>query len=351
MEDRLIQPLGAGDLIDRAVRLYRQNFWTFIQIASPPVIIGSIFTFLWTYLANYLFSGPKKTEDAIIGYYLFLWLGTIIIWFLQIALTFIVVGGASRNLVRKLLWQEKFTFRETYKNIKSRFWSVLFASILITIFLYIAQTVVFYLWYFGMIISVLISMLFYTLAHFVSFLVGFLLILASTIGSLYVFFLITSFFIYVPSIMMVEGTGFGTAFSRNTSITKGRARHLTALFLFTVVAVFSALSILYVPLGWYLYINGIEFFRFDIDATPFWLSIVSQLIFQTSFILITPILILGLCLLYVDERVRHEGYDIELMAARQLGEIPAVPQQYANPLQPALASEQGLKTPSTLGLS
>jgi hypothetical protein len=42
-------------------------------------------------------------------------------------------------------------------------------------------------------------------------------------------------------------------------------------------------------------------------------------------------------LLYVDDRVRHEGYDIELMAARRLGEIPAVPETYINPLQPALA--------------
>ena len=33
---------------------------------------------------------------------------------------------------------------------------------------------------------------------------------------------------------------------------------------------------------------------------------------------------LGLSLLYVDERVRHEGYDIELMAARQLGELPDI---------------------------
>lgn len=28
-------PLGAGDLIDRAVRFYHKNFWTFIWIASP----------------------------------------------------------------------------------------------------------------------------------------------------------------------------------------------------------------------------------------------------------------------------------------------------------------------------
>jgi len=46
----------------------------------------------------------------------------------------------------------------------------------------------------------------------------------------------------------------------------------------------------------------------------------------------------GLCLLYVDERVRGEGYDIELMAARRLGDIPNVPDTYLNPLQPALST-------------
>ena len=41
---------------------------------------------------------------------------------------------------------------------------------------------------------------------------------------------------------------------------------------------------------------------------------------------------------YVDERVRSEGYDIELMAARRLGDIPTVPHTYINPLQPAIST-------------
>ena len=47
---------------------------------------------------------------------------------------------------------------------------------------------------------------------------------------------------------------------------------------------------------------------------------------------------LGLSLLYVDERVRHEGYDIELMAARQLGEVPDI--NVTSPLGTALYSEK-----------
>jgi len=47
---------------------------------------------------------------------------------------------------------------------------------------------------------------------------------------------------------------------------------------------------------------------------------------------------LGLSLLYVDERVRHEGYDIELMAARQLGELPNT--DVMSPLGTALSSSE-----------
>ena len=37
-----LAPLGAGDLIDRAVRLYRQHFLTLIRIAAPPVSISAL---------------------------------------------------------------------------------------------------------------------------------------------------------------------------------------------------------------------------------------------------------------------------------------------------------------------
>src|SRR6185436_15049775 len=37
-----LAPLGAGDLIDRAIRLYRRHLFTLIQIAAPPVVISTI---------------------------------------------------------------------------------------------------------------------------------------------------------------------------------------------------------------------------------------------------------------------------------------------------------------------
>jgi hypothetical protein len=53
---------------------------------------------------------------------------------------------------------------------------------------------------------------------------------------------------------------------------------------------------------------------------------------------------LGLSLLYVDERVRHEGYDIELMASQQLGEVPDI--NVSSPLGTALYSERKKPPPA-----
>jgi hypothetical protein len=41
----------------------------------------------------------------------------------------------------------------------------------------------------------------------------------------------------------------------------------------------------------------------------------------------------------VDERVRHEGYDIELLAQQRLGEMPQLPDGRIAPLAPALVQQ------------
>ncbi len=43
LNDQLsLAPLGAGDLIDRAVRMYRHHFFTLIRIAAPPVLVSAL---------------------------------------------------------------------------------------------------------------------------------------------------------------------------------------------------------------------------------------------------------------------------------------------------------------------
>lgn len=348
-------PLGAGDLVDRAVRFYRQFFWTLVLIAAPPVIAGTMISVIWTLLSRSLFdTGLEADSASYFLYLLFSWIGTLAIWTTESVATLSVMGGASRNFVRHLLFGEPITFSETYRNVRSRFAGLIVASIIISLLLGFVGIVLFYI---GLLITFLLVALAIGVFSFfppLSYIAAVVLGTAAISATVWLFFLVASRFAYVPQVMLVEGQGVLAAMSRSAGLASGNVKRLIALFLFSIAATYSALALLYVPLGWYAWADGVEIFTFGAsDLVPAWYEIASQVVWQASLILLSPVWMIGLCLLYVDERVRHEGYDIELMAARRLGEIPSVPSSYVNPLQPALAIPQPRSAhsgSSTLGL-
>jgi hypothetical protein len=339
-KDISLAPLGAGDLIDRAVRFYRKNFLTFIWIAAPPIVMGTLISVGWTFMGREIFSvGSAHDSTEMVFYYLFTGLGNLIIWLTETVATIVVMGGASRNFVRHLLFGEPITFRETYQNARKRSGGLLVAAFIISILLGVTGIFIFYFGVIAAFIAVAVTAAAFASVPFLTFVVSFALILAITIGTGWLFFLVASRFAYVPQVMLVEGQSVTSAIGRSMSLASGNIKRFAALFVFTTAATYSALALLYIPLGWYAFLNGVDIFSFDADTIPAGYQIAGQLVWQVSFILLTPIWMIGLCLLYVDERVRHEGYDIELMAARRLGEIPVVSQTYANPLQPALSPQ------------
>ncbi len=346
--DLSLAPLGAGDLIDRAVRFYRKNFWTFILIATPPVFAGTIFSVVWTFLGREIFSNAADVDSGErTFYYLFIWFGTLIIWLVETIATLVVMGGASRNFVRHLLFGDPISFQETYRSTSTRLAGLVAVSTGIT---FLLGTLGFVFFYFGMFIAVMAVIL--TAAALgvlplLATIVSVLIVIGIAILALWLFFLIASRFAYVPQVMLVEGQGAFAAIGRSASLASGNVRRLMALFVFTTVATYSALAILYVPLAWYAWGAGVEVMTLNADLIPAWYEVAYNLIWQVSFILLSPVWTIGLCLLYVDERVRAEGYDIELMAAKRLGEIPAVPHTYVNPLQPALGSAQAIPAVSS----
>lgn len=336
----LLTQIGAGDLVDRSVRFYRTNFWTFVLIAAPPVVVGTSVSVCWTLLGREFFSGGAYRDSFETSlYYLFLWFGSFVILMAEMAAALVVMGGAARNFVRHLLFGEPITFKETYRNVWKRLPGLIFASLMITVLLGFVGFVLFYI---GLLIGLLavgLAVYSFSFSPFVAFIVSLVFGLATALGTLWLFFLLASRLAYVPQVMLVEGLGVFAAIGRSAALASGNVGRLAALFLFSIVAAYSALLLLYVPLAWYAWANGVEFFAFDADAIPAWYEIANQVISQTSLILLMPVWMIGLCLLYVDERVRHEGYDIELLAATRLGEIPAVPTDFINPLQPALKNQ------------
>ena len=327
-----LAPLGAGDLIDRAVRLYRRHFWTLLRIAAPPVLISALG---WTIATVFGRGLSTASSDLLVLYVLMLLIGILII-FAGALFSVIVMGGATRNLVSHLIWNEPVSASTTYRAVKSRFWGLLGASIMVAFWLGFAASVALMVYGFLSFIMFAAIALVASVSPWLTAIVGGLGTIAAIIGGLIIFFLLAGRMAYVPQAMLVEGRGVFSAINRSFSLASGNVRRLMAMTLFTFFATYSALMLLMIPLGWYGYLNGVDLSPFG-TTWPTWYAIGYQVILQCSHITLAPIWMLGLSLLYVDERVRHEGYDIELMAARQLPEMPNLP-GVVSPFAPALVT-------------
>lgn len=331
-----LAPLGAGDLIDRAVRLYRRHFLTLIRIAAPPVLVSAVGSTLTTIAFRAIGATPSAMRLFL---YILVFAGGGLVIVAGSLFSLIVMGGAARNLVAHLLWDEPVSFRSTYAAVKSRFWGLLGASCLIGLWLIFCAwlaTMGFYVVFLVVVVGVVAIAS--VIPEFVTGIVVVFGIIGASVGALVLFFLLAGRMAYVPQAMLVEGRSVGSAIGRSFSLASGNVRRLMAMALFTFFATYSALALLIIPLGWYGWASGVDVSPFG-SEWPAWYAIGYEVILQCSHILLAPIWMLGMSLLYVDERVRHEGYDIELMAARQLPPMPELP-GVMSPFAPALVTRR-----------
>jgi len=351
-----LEPLGAGDLIDRAVRLYRRHFLTLIRIAAPPVLVSAVGSTITTIAYREL---TTTASGLRVGLYVLALIGGWLVAICGALFSLIVMGGAARNLVSHLLLNEPVSVRTTYRAVTTRFWSLLGASIMVA--LWLAFSAVVASTAFGFLSTLLVMGIGIgsTISPWLTALLGGVAVTVAIAGGLILFFMLAGRMAYVPQAMLVEGRGVFSAISRSFALASGNVRRLMAMTLFTLFATYSALMLLMIPLGWYGYLNGVDLSPVG-NTWPTWYAIGYEVILQCSHITLAPIWMLGLSLLYVDERVRHEGYDIELMAARQLPEMPTLP-GVVSPFAPALVTGRApkflapppgqIQTGSVLGLN
>jgi hypothetical protein len=340
-------PLGAGDLIDRAVRLYRRHLLVLIRIAAPPVFVSASGSVLWAIAWRGFFATPDNT--AFVSYVLMAAIGAVLFLGGHM-LSLVVMGGASRNLVTHLLWNEPVLARTTYAAVRSRFWSLLGATVIMMLWLSVAFGVAFFGWYMVVIFVSLGAILLAQWAPvWLTALIGVIGFLAGTAVALWLFFFMVGRVAYVPQVMLVEGKRVFESISRSFSLARGNVRRLMAMTLFITFATYSALMILVIPLGWYGYLNGIDPSPWNAAQWPAWYAIGYSVLEPLSSILLAPVWMLGFSLLYVDERVRHEGYDIELMASQKLAAMPKL--NVSSPFAPAISGEPDRGTRPPLGSS
>jgi hypothetical protein len=344
-----LAPLGAGDLIDRTVRLYRRHFGALVRASVPPVVLSASG---WVLMLVCVRAMSAAGSEGRVALYFFGALAGVGVYVCGLLAQLVVMGGASRNLVMHLLWGEPVTARLIYRSVRSRLGGLFRAAAVVLFWLFVSGAAALFA---GMVVWM--SALFVVGVVAASsgptrgggqwLLLAFFLLMSllALALMLFTFFLLAGRVAYVPQVLMVEGRGVFDAVGRSAGLARGNLRRLMGMFLFTGFAGYSAVLLLLLPLGWFAWLNGVNPFELDASRQPAWYTVSAEVLGQVATILLAPVWMLGLSLLYVDERVRHEGYDIELLASQVFGEMPAVPAGLHAPLAPAIAAPQPPRHP------
>lgn len=342
-----LEPMSAGDIIDRAVRIYKKQFAALIRLVLPPGLMAYGGIVAMTFGLQNISLGRG---DARLALSILLLIGGFLIWATGKIAFYVVLGGTSRALVNYFLDGTPLRPREVYRAIRERFWPLLGATLMtgvmlvITVsllYLLIATTLSFYILGAALALSKLPFVL-QVICHIVF---GALLI----IGLLCLGLLIFKRLIFIPPALMVEGHGVFSAIGRSFSLADNNIRQIGAIVFFNMCVTWSVVMLLMVPLVWVGYLNGVSLSPFD-SQKPFWYAVSQQTVSQLSEILLMPILMLGFTMMYLDARVRKEGFDVELQASRALPALPLPVQAYAPVMSPQPEPARPA-VPSILGLS
>jgi hypothetical protein len=312
-----LTPMSAGDIIDRAVRLYRHNFLVLLRIVLAPSIVAFAGVILYTIGLRNI--SLVRGDARLVATGSMITVGLLLI-IIGKASFYAVLGGASRSLVHHFFDGTPLRARAVYQAVRERLWSLIGVTIVLGLLAsVIAGMIIFIV---GVLYAIFAASLMtmgfppwlqaISLVIFGVFLAAVVIILA---------LLCYSRIVYVPQVLMVEGKSIFGSIGRSFSLAGGAVRRIAAIILFWFYVAWSLWLLLMIPPGWYAYWTGVDISPFSAED-PFWYNIVQQTSTQLSEILIAPIVMLGFTLLYLDSRVRKEGFDIELLANRVLSAPP-----------------------------
>ncbi|MEP7272783.1 MAG: hypothetical protein ABI882_14875 [Acidobacteriota bacterium] len=310
-----LTPMSAGDIIDRAVSLYRRHFLVLLRIVLPPSLVAYLGGILLSSgVSNFSF---ERGERRLIITVLMVMTGLALYVVGKVAF-FAMLGGTSRALVGHFAWGVPITSRSVFQSVRARWWQLTGATIVVLFLLAGVGMVTYMVVTFVAILYVSVAAwLLSAFPNWVQIIAYSAFALLTFAALLFLAILVYARIVFVPQALMVEGKGVFSAVARSITLAGGDTKKVGAILAFQVYIAWSLLLLLVIPLGWYGYLNGVDINPFGSGA-PLWYNIAQQTVTQISEILLAPIVMVSFTLLYLDVRIRREGFDVELLANRTL---------------------------------
>jgi hypothetical protein len=263
----MLRPLTLGELLDRAFQLYRTRFALFMGIAAVAYLPVFLLQTVMLWAPKSLSASPT----AALGFGSLLLLPVLVVRLLGVA----AANSATVMVVSAAYLERPITLREAYGRVSGMLVRVFFIMI-------------------GMGIGIGVGLVLLIVPGIILFLMWALAI----------------------PVAVLEDTGLGESLSRSRQLTAGHRFRVFAIYLLYFALVFALEMGLMGPLGAILAVKGRTVGAAAV--TPI-ITVASTILGYVVECLVTPILTISLSLMYYDERVRKEAFDIQLMMSA-LGE-------------------------------
>jgi hypothetical protein len=305
-----LQPLGLGDIFDDAFDLYKRNFALFVGIVAVihvPTQLALGAALLSMRLEQFDRPGGSPTEQEMAQAF-----GVLGLLFLVIVAAMIaMVGqfGALAIAVSERRFGRPFSLGLAYRSVFRHIPRLMITTVIVG---FVAGMAAFIALSAVSILSVMLLMGSTAVpgggAQAVSTVIGVLAVLVMFLSMMAAF---AGLGMYVIQIVTLEGGGYLSAISRNTSLVKGQfLRSAGALTMLMVVAQGLSLTIA----GSVTF--GLQLALFSwIPVTKMVTDLVELGVGALVSLFVTPYWMIVLTLLYYDRRVRMEGLDIAIDVA------------------------------------
>lgn len=308
----MLRPLSTGEVLDRTLALYRRHFWLFVGIGALPGAMLTLSTglrlmFMDSFLTRFGgTSGPVRPAVASQA------IGSILlmqVFFLPAILLVLLAYGVSQaatvHAVERVSRGMVLTTADAYRAVKMhwlRWCGIVLRQVWSAMWPFMAGIVLLGLGAAASALAAKRPILYGVLA-----LLAFVLMLAGLVFGVLNYIRVA----LAQAAGVVEDLGVNAALRRSRALVAGRKGRifLALLLVYVLQMVAGGLQLPFVLLAQTM--HGAQ--RILMVATDMLIAFVA-----TS--LVTPVLSIAMSLFYTDERVRREGYDIELLLQHSLAE-------------------------------
>lgn len=304
--DAGLRPLSTSQVLDRTFQLYKNHFVLFVGIA----VVGPGLTLLANLILLFALGAPvvpdpKHFEGAALLSFFARSTINAVVGLIVLAIGSAIATGATVHAVSMVHLGKSTTILESYRRITSSFWRIL--GVIVRVFFITLGPVVG--GYVALIlISIGMSLALIGLGRAIAFglgvLIGLGVLVAAAVWSVYLY---CRYALAVPA-CVVEALPSKYAMVRSKFLSHHSVFRIFCIFLLTILLGFALTSVLQLPA--FFFANP-----FRMQAGPMSLGYLffGQLGEFLGKTFAGPIATIAIALVYFDERVRKEAFDLQLM--------------------------------------